>query len=304
MEAADLPEGHRSGFVAVVGRPSVGKSTLINAYLGQTVAPVSSRPQTTRRRQLGILTLPAAQIIFIDTPGIHEPLNKLGQRMNEQAEEALRDADAILAIFDLTQPPTEQDERVARAVQALRPRPPVFVVLNKLDATPKDRLADRQAVFHSLIPDGVVAPISSLRGDNRQELLDMLVAALPCGPRFYPEEEVTGTYERDIAAEMIRAAAMTLLRDEVPYGIVVEIDEYKERNEHGAYIAATLFVEREAHKPIVIGKGGGMLKKIGTEARKQIEAMSGRRVFLEIRVKVQPGWRDDERALKHFGFMR
>jgi GTP-binding protein Era len=302
MADADPPDGHRSGFVAVGGRPSVGKSTLINAFLGQTVAPVSPRPQTTRRRQLGILTLPEAQVIFMDTPGIHEPRHKLGERMNAAAEQAFHDADVLLAIFDLTHPPTPEDERVAETIRALRPAPPTLMALNKLDATPPGRLTIRRAAFRSLLPEAEVFPISAARGDGRDELLARIIALLPLGPRYYPEDDITDSYEREIAADLVRAAAMGLLRDEVPHGILVQVDEFKERNGGGAYIAATLFVERESHKGIVIGKGGAMLRKIGTEARKEIEAMSGRKVFLEIRVKVQAGWRDDERALKRFGF--
>jgi GTP-binding protein Era len=302
MTDANLPEGHRSGFVAVGGRPSVGKSTLVNAFLGQAVAPVSPRPQTTRRRQLGILTLPAAQVIFVDTPGIHQPRHKLGERMNAAAEAAFRDADVLLAIFDLTRPPTPEDERVADTIRAIHPVPPTLMALNKLDAAPAGRLAHRRAAFHSLLPEAEVFPISAARGDGRDELLTRIVALLPLGPRYYPEEDITDSYEREIAADLIRAAAMRLLRDEVPHGILVLVDEFKERNGGGAYIAATLLVERESHKGIVIGKGGAMLRRIGTEARKEIEALLGRRVFLETRVKVQAGWRDDERALKRFGF--
>ncbi len=304
MDEFDVPAGHRSGFVAVAGRPSVGKSTLINAYLGQTVAPVSPRPQTTRRRQLGILTLPEAQVIFIDTPGIHLPRHRLGERMNAEAEAALRDADVLLVIGDLREPPTPEDERVAGAVSALTPSPPLVLALNKLDAVPASILPERAEQFRRLLPQAEPYAVSATRGDGRQALLDRLIALLPEGPRYYPEDEITDRYERDLAAELIRAAAMHLLRDEVPYGIVVEVHEYRERDEKGAYISATLYVEKESHKAIVIGRGGAMLKQIGSEARRQIEAMSGRRVFLELRVKVLPGWRNDERLLRRFGFER
>lgn len=304
MDEFDVPPGHRSGFVAVAGRPSVGKSTLINAYLGQTVAPVSPRPQTTRRRQLGILTLPEAQVIFIDTPGIHLPRHRLGERMNAEAEAALRDAEVILVIGDLSEPPTPEDERVAGAVNALTPCPPLLLALNKLDGAPASILPERAEQFRRLLPQAEPYAVSATRGDGRQALLERLIALLPEGPRYYPEDEITDRYERDLAAELVRAAAMHLLRDEVPYGIVVEVHEYRERDETGAYISATLYVEKESHKAIVIGRGGAMLKQIGSEARRQIEAMSGRRVFLELRVKVLPGWRNDERLLRRFGFER
>ncbi len=302
MTDPDFPEGHRSGFVAVVGRPSVGKSTLINAFLGQSIAPTSRRAQTTRRRQLGILTRPDVQAVFVDTPGIHRPHNRLGEMMVEDATNALRDAELILVIFDLTRLPTPEDEQVAQTVAAVRGAVPVLVALNKVDDVPPERLRDRQAAFLALLPDAEAHVVSALRGDGRQELLERATALLPLGPRYFPADQVTDLNEREIAGELVRAAAMHLLRDEVPYGISTRVDEYRERGENGAYIAVTLYVEREAHKPIVIGKGGVMLRRIGTEARKQIEAMCGRRIYLDMRVKVQAGWRDDEKALQQFGF--
>jgi GTP-binding protein Era len=282
----------------------VGKSTLINAYLGQNIAAVSPRPQTTRLRQLGILTLPNAQVIFVDTPGIHKPLHMLGEHMNAEAQEVLEDADLLLVMFDMSQPPTEDDDRVAERVQELSPKIRALVVLNKIDLLPPDEVLERQSAFETLIPDTEIHVISSTRGDGRDQLLDRMLELLPSGPRYYPEDELTDTYERDLAADLLRAAALNLLRDEVPHCIAVRIDEYKERNEHGAFIAATIFVERESQKGIVIGKGGGMLREIGTLARKEIEAMSGRKVYLDLRVKVLPGWRNDMKVLKRLGFVR
>jgi GTP-binding protein Era len=302
MSDPDFPEGHRSGFVAVVGRPSVGKSTLINALLGQSIAPTSHRPQTTRRRQLGILTRADAQVIFVDTPGIHQPQDRLGRWMLDDASAALDDADVILVIFDLTRPPNREDEQVAQAIRARTDPPPIVIALNKVDEVPADRLSDRRAAFLTLLPDCEAHSVSALRGDGRAELLERILALLPAGPRYYPADQVTDIFERDIAGELVRAAAMRLLRDEVPYGITTRVEEFRERGEDGAYVGVTLFVEREAHKPIVIGKGGGMLRRIGTEARKEIEAMSGRKVYLDLRVKVAAGWRDDEEALQQFGF--
>lgn len=303
MSASPTPDGHRSGFVAVVGRPSVGKSTLVNALLGQPVAPISPRPQTTRTRQLGILTRPDAQVILIDTPGLHAPRNLLGERLNAAAREALQDADVVLALFDLSSPPAPEDARLAQAVRAARRPPPVVVGLNKLDTVPAGRLAPRVAAFHALLPEAQeVMAFSALRGDECQALLARVVAHLPQGPLYYPEQEVTDRSERAIAGDLVRAAAMHLLHDEVPYGIQVEVDEYTERAARGAYIEATLYVERESHKGIVIGKGGAMLRAIGARARAAIEAMSGRRVYLALRVKVLAGWRDDPEALARFGF--
>jgi GTP-binding protein Era len=302
MHGTESTDEHRSGFVAVAGRPNVGKSTLINAFLGQMVAAVSPRPQTTRRRQLGILTLPDAQVIFMDTPGIHKPLHKLGENMNSKALEVLEDADLLLVMFDMSQPPTDEDRLVTERVQALTSPTPTLVVMNKLDLVPTEEILSRQATFKALLPDVEAFPLSSTRGDNRDQLLDRILRLLPIGPQYYPEEVITDTFERDIAADMIRAAALKLLRNEVPHCIAIRIDEYKERDGHGAYIAATLFVERESQKGIVIGKGGKMLREIGTRARHEIEAMADRKVFLKLRVKVLSGWRNDVKALKRLGF--
>lgn len=298
----NLPPGFRSGFVAIMGRTNVGKSTLVNTALGQTITPISPRPQTTRRRQLGILTLENAQIIFIDTPGLHRPLHKLGERMVQEAEEALQDCDLILFMVDVASPPTEDDRRLAQQIQALQRAHQTLLVMNKVDLLSPEQIAAQEQVYHRLAPEAEAIKISALQGQSVQELIARLIERLPEGPLYYPPDQITDFYERDIAADLIRAAALNNLRDEVPHGIAVRIDQYKERNEHGAYIQATLFVERESHKPIVIGKDGAMLKKIGSEARLEIEAMSGRKVFLDLRVKVRENWRNDENALRLFGF--
>lgn len=299
-----LPEGHRSGYVAVLGRPNVGKSTLINRYLGQSVAPVSPRAQTTIRRQLGILTLPEAQLIFVDTPGIHKPQHKLGEQMNVMAQDAIEDADGLLVIFDLSQQPTQDDQRVIQRILDNLNKVPVLCALNKLDTVEPQGMEVRIGAFEDLLPGTETISISATRGDNCDALLQRLIEMLPEGPRYFPEDEITATYERDIAADMIRAACLQLLRDEVPYCIAIRIDEYKERNEHGAYIRATLMVERLSQKGIVIGKNGSMLREIGTLARREIEAMSGRKIYLELKVSVLPRWRNDERALKRFGYFK
>lgn len=300
-ESAEL---HRSGFVAVVGRPNVGKSTLINAYLGQSIAAVSPKPQTTQVRQLGILTLPNAQVIFVDTPGIHAPHHRLGELMDQAATDIVLDADLTLVLFDLTGAPESDDRRVAGRLRELQEAPPVLIALNKADDVSKTKLAERGEAFESLLPEAELAlPISALRGDNRQALLREIIQRLPEGPRYYPEPTLTDRYERDIAADFIRAAAMDLLHHEVPHSIAVRIDEFDERGDQGAYIAATLFVERESQKGIVIGKGGSMIKDIGTHARRGIEAMSGRNVYLDLRVKVYKNWRSDEAALSRLGYL-
>jgi GTP-binding protein Era len=302
MQYSEIPEGHKSGFVALAGRPNVGKSTLLNRLMGQQIAAVSRRPQMTRQKQLGILTLPEAQIIFMDTPGLHIPIHKLGEYMNAEARETLRDCDVILMIFDLNYPPSKEDEQVVDIVKNFKDQAQILAALNKADLVDESQLPKRKEPFLDLISDIQTITISATRGENLDELMQAILDRLPEGPRIYAPETITYTYERDIAADMIRAAALEHLREEVPYSIAVRIDTYTERNEHGAYIEATIFVERESQKGIVIGQGGKMLKRIGTWARRAIESATGRKVYLRLRVKVLPGWRNDENALRRFGF--
>lgn len=291
-----------SGFVAILGKPNVGKSTLVNAFLGQKIAAVSSRPQTTRRRQLGILTLPQAQIVFVDTPGVHVPRHKLGQFFNQEAEEALDGVDVDLFLVDASAEPDDEDRQVVRLLLGQRNKPDLFLGLNKIDLVPASAWEARRAVYQAMVPGATAFLLSAARGDGRAGLLAALVARLPVRPPEYPAEQITDQYEREIATELIREAALVFLREEVPHALAVCLDEFTERGEEGAYIAATLFVERDSQKGIVIGEGGGMLKRIGSAARKEIEAMSGRKVYLSLRVKVEKGWRDNEAALRRFGY--
>jgi GTPase len=293
---------HRSGFVALAGRPNVGKSTLLNAILRQPIASVSHLPQTTRKRQLGILTIPEAQILFIDTPGIHKPVHKLGEGMNREARESLRQADLLLVMFDGSSDPHEEDQIVAAAVADFVGSGSQLTLLNKTDLLTDDQLKERIDQYREILPQVEILPTSAKKVEHVSKLLKLLVEKLPEGPQYYPEDQITDLYERDIAADLIRAAAMSELEKEVPHSIAVRIDDYIERDDHGAYIHATLFVERDSQKGIVIGKKGSMLQKIGIRARREIEAMSGRKVFLELRVKVLPGWRNDKNMLKRFGY--
>ena len=293
---------YRSGFVAVMGKPNVGKSTLVNALLGQKIAAVSPWPQTTRRRQLGILTLDTAQIIFVDTPGMHKPRYKLGENMVKQATEALADCDAVLMLVDASQPPDEADRQLAALVNKLTGRVRVLLLLNMLDKTEPTVLDQHTQAYQELLPGAQPIAISATRRDGLVYLLETIINSLPISPPLYPEGQITDLYEREIAADLIREAALTTLYDEVPHGIAVRIDQYIERGEHGAYIEATVFVERESHKAIVIGQGGSMLKQIGSKARQQIEEMSNRKVYLDLRVKVSKNWRNDAKTLRWFGY--
>lgn len=293
---------HKAGFVAVAGKPNVGKSTLVNALLGQKVAAVSPRPQTTRKRQMGILTLENAQVIFIDTPGIHRPRHKLGEAMNREAAETLEESDLVLFIVDASGPPDDEDLQLADLINQLKRSLPLLLALNKIDLLEPEGLAARREAFGALVPQATIWEISATRGDNLHDLLEDILARMPDSPPYFPKDQITDLYEREIAADLIREAALHILRDEVPHGIAIRIDQYTEREDHGAYIEATIFVEKESHKGIVIGQGGSMLKQIGTAARQEIESMSGRKVFLRLRVKVRKNWRDDDKVLRWFGY--
>jgi GTP-binding protein Era len=296
----DNYQNFRSGFAAVVGRPNVGKSTLINAILRQKIAAVSEKPQTTRLNQLGILTENDTQIIFVDTPGIHDPVHALGQAMNTEAQTALDDADVIVWVVDGTDRPHDEDRHIG---ELLRERENVIQALNKIDLIESPEMLDTmRAKFQKMVPQAQQVMISAMQGAGLDALKETISKALPIGMPFYPEEQVTDIYERDIAADLIREAALTHLHDEVPHAVAVRIDGYEEREEIGALVTATIFVERESQKGIVVGKGGSMIKQIGTTAREAIEAMSARKVYLDLRVKVKKNWRSDPVFLRQMGY--
>lgn len=293
---------HRSGFVAVVGRPNVGKSSLINYLLEQKIAIVSDKPQTTRQNQLGILTREDAQVIFVDTPGMHAPKNALGEVMVNSASRALLDSDVVLFIVDVSTPPGPGDARLAEAIRNKPGLAPVVLALNKSDLLKPEHILPHSDAYRGFFPEAPWMLVSAKRGDNLESLLELIVKALPEGPDLYPADEVTQTHLRDLAGDLIREAALNALEQEVPHGIAVEIEEFKERANAPTYIAATLFVERETHKGIVIGKGGQMLKRIGTAARTEIAKLLEQPVYLELHIKVRKDWRKSEGDVRRLGY--
>lgn len=294
-------EGYKSGYVALVGKPNVGKSTLLNHYMGQKIAAVSYKPQTTRRRQLGILTLDNAQIVFVDTPGLHNADYKLSEFINKEAQYALMDSDLILFVVDASQNPDAEDRQLAAEVQEKSGTSSVLLVLNKIDLVAPGLLEAKLASYQMLMDFDDQVEISATTAAGRELLLEKIVELLPAGPKYFPEDQITDTYEREIAGDLIRAAALQYLQEEVPYALFVRVDDYEDRGENHRYIHATLFVERESHKGIVIGKGGVMIKQIGTTARTEIEEMSGEEVFLELQVKVEKNWRNNPDFLRRVG---
>jgi GTP-binding protein Era len=319
----DLSPDHRSGFVAVIGRPNVGKSTLLNALLGQKIAIVTPKPQTTRNRLLGILTRDDAQVIFVDTPGIHRPLHRLGEIMVQTATAALPDADVVVWVVDASRPPTNEDREVA-AVLALGQSPglalgqspglalgqspaPVILALNKCDLVAEPDVA---AAYIALapVPGEVEGPqaasvsVSATTGHNLDRLLAAIIAALPPGPRYYPEDAITDQQVRFMAGELVREQALLNLRDEVPHAVAVLVDDFKERSPEMTYISAVIYVERESQRMILLGKGGQMLKTIGQAARQSIEELLETKVYLELWVMVRPKWRKSPDDLRQLGY--
>jgi GTP-binding protein Era len=302
IDENEIPDGFKSGFVTLVGRPNVGKSTLMNAFLHQKIAIVTPRPQTTRTRQLGIITEPSYQMIFIDTPGIMKtPRHKLDEFMLESAVKTLRDADVVLWLVEGNQAPGPEDRAIAEKLTVLK-LTSVILGINKSDTLAPSEVLPRSEAYKSLLPDAKWILFSALRHDGLPELLQMLVDELPEGPLYYPPDQITDAYLRDIAAEMIREQIMLQLREEIPYGTAVQILEFKERTNGTTYISANVIVDRDSHKRIVIGRNGEQLRQIGAAARKEIEIMLDGKVFLELWVKVQPKWRRDEHSLRRLGY--
>jgi len=297
----ELPPDHRSGFVTLVGKPNVGKSTLLNAWLGVKIMAVSAKPQTTRNRLLGILTRPDAQVIFVDTPGIHLPRTRLGEYMVETARRAVPDADVVLFMVDASEPPTRADQEVARVLEMTQDIP-IVLVLNKIDLLAPEEAETHRAAYEALGEFVASVPVSALSGYNRDALLEETIAMLPPGPRYYPEDQLTDQQERFVAAELVRERALELLQQEVPHALAVMVQDFKRRENGMIFIAATIYTERESQKEIVIGRDGAMLKRIGREARVALEQFLETKVYLELWVKVRKNWRRDERFLRQLGY--
>jgi GTP-binding protein Era len=297
-----LPADHRSGFVAIIGRPNVGKSTLVNAWLGQKIAIVSPKPQTTRNRLRGILTLPEAQVVFVDTPGIHRPLHKLGEFMLDTSVGVMPDADVILWMVDASVEPTEEDRQVADLLKEKAADRPVIVVLNKADLLKAEDEGSHAEPYLALVNHRGWLPISARRGDNREELLALVIAQLPLGPRYYPGDQVTDLQERFLAAELVREQVLRHTHQEVPHAVAVIVQQFKRRSESMTYVSADIYVERETQKKIILGSAGQVIKRIGQAARREIEEMVGTRVYLDLWVKVRPGWRKKRQELRRLGY--
>ena len=291
---------YKSGFVAVVGRPNVGKSTLLNQIIGQKIAIVSDTPQTTRNRILGILTLPDAQILFLDTPGIHKPQHKLGEYMVNSARSALREVDLILFVSDVTESVGPGERFILDMLK--QEQTPVILVLNKVDLVAKDKLLPIISQYSAFRDFSAIVPVSALAGSNVDRLLSVIKDLLPEGPQYYPEDEVTDQPERVVAAKFIREKIFRLTREEIPHSTAVEVEEMKTRPNGDVFLRATIYVERESQKGIIIGAKGAMLKEIGQQARLDMENIFGSRFFVDLWVKVKNDWRNKEGSLRMFGY--
>ncbi len=291
---------YKSGFVALIGRPNVGKSTLLNYIVGQKVAIMSNVAQTTRNKIQGIYTSPEAQIIFIDTPGVHKPATKLGDFMERSTMSALDEVDAVLFVVSATDKRGPGDDFIINRLKQVKQ--PIYLVVNKIDQVSPNDLPDIVAQYKDSLPFKAVVPISALQGNNVNNLLNEIIAGLPHGPQYYPEDQISDHPERFVIAEMIREKIFMLTRDEVPHSVAVDVTSVKREDEEHVHISANIIVERPGQKGIIIGKKGQMLKKIGTMARQDIERLLGDRVFLQLWVKVVPGWRDKSAMLKDYGY--
>ena len=303
-----------SGFVTLIGRPNVGKSTLMNHFVGEKISIVTSKPQTTRNKIRSILTGEDYQVVFIDTPGIHKPTSRLGDFMVRSAVNAISEADAVIFMVEPKRKIPAEDmaiiERLARGRAAAgRKATPVFLAINKIDTVPKPDLLGIIDQYRQVYPFHDIIPLSALKGDNTAGLMGAIRGILPKGPMYFPGDQITDQPERQIAAEIIREKALTFLQEEIPHGMAVDITHFRLRDGHTeddpdalVDIGANIFCEKDSHKAIIIGKQGAMLKRIGAAARRDMEALLGYRVYLELWVKVKKNWRDNDFQLRNFGY--
>lgn len=290
-----------SGFVSLVGKPNVGKSTLMNCLIGEKIAIISNKPQTTRNKITSILTKEDYQAVFIDTPGIHKPKSKLGHYMVKSAETSLNEVDVVLMLVEPSEKVWEMDSYVIEKLKNVKT--PVVLVINKVDTVEKETLLKVIDVYRGFYNFAEIVPVSALKGENTDTLLQVIKKYLPEGPQYFPADMVTDQPERQIASEIIREKALRLLQDEIPHGIAVEITSMKKRQDKNLVdVQATIYCERDSHKGIIIGKQGSMLKRIGTYARQDIENLLGSPINLQLWVKVKKDWRDSDFLLKNFGY--
>lgn len=296
-----MSENFKSGFVTIIGRPNVGKSTLMNRLIGQKIAITSNKPQTTRNRIQTVYTdMEKGQIIFLDTPGIHKAKNKLGEYMVNVAEKTLGEVDVVLWIVEPTSYVGAGEQHIVE--QLKKTTTPVILIINKVDSVEKEKVLESIDTYRKLYDFAEIIPTSALRGQNLQDVIDSIFKYLPYGPQFYDEDTITDQPERAICAEIIREKALHALNDEIPHGIAVGIDQMKERRDGIIDIDATIVCEKDSHKGIIIGKQGAMLKKIGTNARYEMEQLLDTKVNLKLWVKVKKDWRDSDFLIKNFGY--
>lgn len=293
--------GFKSGFISLIGRPNVGKSTLLNLLLGEKIAIISDKPQTTRNRILGIKNQPDGQIVFLDTPGIHRARSKLNQSMVKAALATYNEVDGICFIIEANRPFNDENDFILETLKKVEK--PVLLAINKIDLVPKGDLLPIMDQYSRLRPFEQIIPISALLGEGGEALVAGMVKILPAGPKLFPEDMITDLPERFLAAELIREKVFLLTREEIPYATAVVVEEFKEQEEKNlVVIKATIQVERKSQKGILIGEKGRMLKEIGCQAREEIEALLGAKVFLELWVKVEKNWRADPGALRRLGY--
>lgn len=292
----------KSGFVAIVGRPNVGKSTLLNRIVGQKIAIMSDKAQTTRNKIQGVYTTDTTQIVFIDTPGIHKPKHRLGDYMVEAAYSALHEVEVVLFMVAADQKRGKGDDMIIERLKKLSV--PVYLIINKIDKIHPNDLLEQIDDFKAQMDFAQIIPISATQGNNFETLMSELEKSMPSGPQYFPEEQITDHPEYFVVSELIREKILQLTRDEVPHSVAVVIDSMKRKPDEKVQIQATIIIERDSQKGIIIGKGGSMLKKIGTQARKDIEKLLGDKVYLELWVKVQKDWRDKQVYLTDFGYRK